>query len=158
MSDNSLVTGWLAGSIAGAQVGRALDSAGREIERQADKREMHDAKARGDSAERAKQDLGRKLQNKNIEIAALKRENNELKDLLAQPFDEIAKKNPEFAENLQILNEMIEEWIVSQHAFRELASQYGTQLNKSAEQISADALKEKENVIKNTTKYGNNLS
>ena len=98
----------------------------------------------------------------NLKINSLRQKNTQLMDLLDQPVDRIAEQNSRFSKHLDMFKsiylETLEEWAVSQKAYRELAMGYGEQLGKSEVQIRSEAIEKEKDVRENKTAYGNNLA
>jgi hypothetical protein len=89
---------------------------------------------------------------------ALEEENKIYKDLLCKPMAEIAEKNGNFKETYIKQQAAFSEWIVSQRSFKELSMKYGRDVGKTPEQVIAEATLLQEDVINDTTEFGNGVS
>lgn len=98
---------------------------------------------------------------RNAEIGAseqarqLKSKINELQEydeLLARPMKEIAERHGAFRETYEKQQLLLAEWIISQKAFKELASKYGEKLGLSNEEIEADLDKAKPKIVEDLAK------
>lgn len=83
----------------------------------------------------------------NDELKRVKEELSNLKDLLNKPHSEIAKYHSGFKLNYDKEQEILAEWMVSQKAFKELAIQYGQQLNKNPTQIKNEGFELEKQVL-----------
>ena len=99
----------------------------------------------------------RKSKNLVEENKRLEEENEFLRELLTRPMSEIAKENGLFREAYHKQQEAQATWMVSQRAFKEIAMKYGIQAGKSVEDIALEADKAEEQVLTDSTKYGNNI-
>lgn len=86
------------------------------------------------------------------------RERDFYKNLLSKPMAEIAQHNNEFKATLIIQQQLLANWMVSQRAFKELAIDFGIQLGKTKEEVVKEGISNKEKVLNNKAKHGNNAS
>lgn len=105
-------------------------------------------------------DLGEKLliklNNTKAQLAKAEAEAEFYKKLLSKPMAEIAQYNGDFKAAYEAQREMMANWIVSQKAFKEAATDLGIQAGKTKEDVIELGKQAKEDVLNNTTKHGNN--
>lgn len=165
---DGLLEAYLVGSVVGRQVADSYDYIEKLKDKSAQQQRLTEEKSAKKIVEEDNDQLKSILSTKNKEIhnlhlseLSLRTENEKLKETLKQPLDEIALKDPDFANNLATFKEtyfdIISEWVVAQKAFRELALKYGTKMGKTQEEISEEAKLEAEKVKLNQTQFGNNL-
>ena len=96
------------------------------------------------------QKISNDLQEKENEI-----ENYEI--LLSKPMLEIAENNVQFKETYLQEQSLLAKWIISQHAFKELAMKYGKELGKTTEDILQETEIAKEKVTSGKSEINNNV-
>lgn len=94
-----------------------------------------------------------KMENLQKEVTELKEQVAEYEKLLSKPMHEIAnnKLGRDFKKVYIEQQKFISNWMVSQKAFKELAIQYGEELDKTREEVIVEANKQKIFVIENLT-------
>lgn len=103
-----------------------------------------------------------RLLESNVEANAKRRQQAEAevayyKDLLSKPMHEIANANENFKNTYEIQQDLLANWIVSQRAYKELAIDFGLQLNIKKEDIIETGMRNKDKVLNNETEHGNNI-
>jgi hypothetical protein len=91
------------------------------------------------------------------QVDHLKKEVQYYQNLLAKPMHEIANQNENFKKTYELQQELLANWMVSQRAFKELAIDLGLELGKSKEEVIAEGMAERINVIENNTQHDNNM-
>lgn len=89
-------------------------------------------------------------------LVALKSENNQYQNLLSKPFQEIAKVNGDFKAAYEKQQDVLADWILSQQAFKETATQFGIELGKSKDEIKVIVAENEMAVLENRTEHNNN--
>lgn len=97
------------------------------------------------------------LRNTKKELERIKEERDKYRRLLCRPMQEIAENNSDFRETYNIQQKMIENWMVSQKAFKELAIQFGLEKGMTPNEViqkgfdmEIDVLENKHNPDHNT--------
>ena len=92
-----------------------------------------------------------------IQVDRLQKQVQFYENLLAKPMHEIAHESESFRKTHESQQELLANWMVSQRAFKELAIDLGLKLGKTREEVVADGMAQRINVLENTTKHDNNL-
>ena len=92
------------------------------------------------------------------DVRKLEQERIQYEHLLSLPMREIAKKNYKFKETYFKQQQILTDFIVSQKAYKEIAMRYGSQMNKTPEEVEQDARQAHEDIQHDKSQFGNNLN